>query len=161
MATRIYSAIPDSSDGDMENNIHNHSIHNPQRWNSVLVRVMLSIFGSIVLFSMIAFVRENNSDTSILSGNDQISSLKVALSSNPPNVVFILADDLGYNSLDENVTPFMSGLKDKGVTMSNYYTLEVCTPSRASLLTGRYPLMMGWQYSEQVWNIVVVVVLGV
>ena len=41
--------------------------------------------------------------------------------------------------------------------MSNYYAQEICTPSRASLLTGRYPITIGMQYEElqpnEVWGL--------
>jgi hypothetical protein len=68
-----------------------------------------------------------------------------------PNFVFLLADDLGWNSIGyENydlyfATPNLDSLARKGIVMDNYYALEVCTPSRASLLTGRYPLSIGMQ----------------
>jgi arylsulfatase A-like enzyme len=66
-----------------------------------------------------------------------------------PNIIFILADDLGYNSMSPEVSPFLSSMKDNGVYLSNYYAQEVCTPSRMSFLTGRYPLTLGWQYGAQ------------
>lgn len=69
-----------------------------------------------------------------------------------PNFVVIVADDLGWNSLSYNdeeisfATPVLSGLASKGIIMGNYYAQEVCSPSRAALLTGRYPLSTGMQY---------------
>ena len=75
----------------------------------------------------------------------QLSSTEM----NAPNLVFILADDLGYNSLSQEVSPFLSTLKGNSINLSNYYAQEVCTPSRMSLLTGRYPLTLGWQYGAQ------------
>ena len=70
-------------------------------------------------------------------------------SANPrPNVVFILADDLGYNSLSEDISPWLWKMQEKGVKLENYYSQEACTPARASLLTGRIPLSIGLQYYE-------------
>jgi len=69
-----------------------------------------------------------------------------------PNVVLILADDLGWNSMGNEdfdidfTTPTLSAMADVGLSMENYYAQEVCTPARASLLTGRLPLSMGMQY---------------
>lgn len=77
-------------------------------------------------------------------------SVTTTLSS--PNFVFIVADDLGWNSVGytnsklEFATPQMTALAKKGIIMDNFYAQEVCSPSRASLLTGRYPLSSGMQY---------------
>ena len=71
-----------------------------------------------------------------------------------PNFVFILADDLGWNAIGYHdfdlsfATPALSALAKNGITMSSYYAQEVCTPSRASLMTGRYPLTIGMQFGE-------------
>lgn len=69
-----------------------------------------------------------------------------------PHVVLVIADDLSWNSLgyvDEKLsyaTPVLTSLAQQGIIMNNFYAQEVCTPSRASLLTGRYPLSVGMQY---------------
>ena len=71
-----------------------------------------------------------------------------------PNVIFILADDLGFNSIGNEdldldfATPFLSKLAKKSITIQNYYTQESCTPARAALLTGRYPLSLGMQLTS-------------
>lgn len=71
-----------------------------------------------------------------------------------PNFVFILADDLGWNSIGydnfdlEYVTPMLNKLAANGIKMTNYYAQEVCTPSRAAFLTGRYPIRLGMQFEE-------------
>ena len=66
-----------------------------------------------------------------------------------PNIVFILADDVGYNSLSEEITPNLKKLSKLGVNLANYYTQSTSTPSRAALLTGRLPLQLGMQNYEQ------------
>jgi len=63
---------------------------------------------------------------------------------NPPNIVFILADDLGYNEVgfnrgDKSLTPNIDKLKNGGLSMTRFYVHAVCTPSRAAFITGRYP----------------------
>ena len=66
-----------------------------------------------------------------------------------PNIILILADDLGYgdirtksNSLIQ--TPNFRRIIEEGVELRNFYaSANVCTPSRAGLLTGRYPIRSG------------------
>lgn len=66
-----------------------------------------------------------------------------------PNILLILADDLGYNDLgfqgsEELLTPNLDALAANGVVFTNaYVTASVCSPSRAGLLTGRYQQFFG------------------
>lgn len=60
----------------------------------------------------------------------------------PPHVVFVLADDLGWNDVGFHGsvirTPHLDALAAGGVVLDNYYVQPLCTPSRSQLLTGRY-----------------------
>src|SRR5215467_10670800 len=62
-----------------------------------------------------------------------------------PNVLFILADDLGYGDLScygrpEYKTPVLDNLAKQGMKFSdNYASAPVCTPTRTAYITGRYP----------------------
>ena len=66
-----------------------------------------------------------------------------------PNIIFILADDLGYGDLSylgskDIKTPNIDQLAAKGMKLTNFYANStVCSPSRASLLSGRYPDQVG------------------
>lgn len=68
-----------------------------------------------------------------------------------PNVVLIMADDLGYGDLscygsDSIRTPVLDQLARDGVRLTNFYAgCTVCTPSRMALLTGAYPARVGWR----------------
>ncbi len=72
-----------------------------------------------------------------------------SLAAKKPNIVFILADDLGYADLScygasEIKTPNLDRMANEGVRFTNFYTPAcVCTPSRASLMTGCYPKRVG------------------
>ena len=76
----------------------------------------------------------------------QYQALKAA---NKPNVVILFTDDQGYHDLgcygaDEFQTPHLDHLAQQGVKFTNFYVAaSVCTPSRASLLTGCYPQRVG------------------
>src|SRR5215467_753330 len=65
-----------------------------------------------------------------------------------PNVVFILCDDLGFGDLgcygSRIRTPNLDRLAGEGVRFTNFCSADpVCSPSRAALLTGRYPTRVG------------------
>ena len=66
-----------------------------------------------------------------------------------PNIVFIMADDLGNADLGyrggEIKTPNIDKLANAGVRCESFYGMPVCTPSRAALMTGRYPIRHGLQ----------------
>ncbi|XP_051876640.1 arylsulfatase B isoform X2 [Pristis pectinata] len=71
-----------------------------------------------------------------------------------PHIVFILADDFGWNDIgyhgSEIRTPVLDKLSDQGVRLENYYVQPQCTPSRSQLLTGRYQIHTGLQH-EIIW----------
>lgn len=62
---------------------------------------------------------------------------------------FFLIDDMGYNDIGyqsvdlPHATPTMDRLASSGVTLTSYYTIPSCTPTRAALMTGKYPHNIG------------------
>jgi arylsulfatase A-like enzyme len=47
-----------------------------------------------------------------------------------PNIIFLLVDDMGYDSLSPEITPFLKSLQKGGVDMTSYYTQEKCQLER-------------------------------
>lgn len=67
-----------------------------------------------------------------------------------PHIVHIVADDLGwkdvgFNGADDLSTPNIDALARGGVRLTQFYAQPMCTPTRAALMTGRYPFRYGLQ----------------
>jgi arylsulfatase A-like enzyme len=66
-----------------------------------------------------------------------------------PNILYILADDLGWADVGfrstDLKTPTIDQLARDGAVMDQFYVQPMCTPTRAALMTGRYPLRYGLQ----------------
>src|SRR5690348_12045499 len=69
-----------------------------------------------------------------------------------PNFIVVLCDDLGFGDIGAYgakliKTPNIDRMAEEGVRLTDYYApANVCTPSRAGLLTGRYPIRSGLAY---------------
>lgn len=77
------------------------------------------------------------------------SALRVNAATRKPNILLIVADDLGYGELGcqgnpQIPTPHIDSIAKSGVRFTNaYVTAPVCSPSRAALMTGRYQTRFG------------------
>ena len=78
-----------------------------------------------------------------------------AATASKPSIVHIVADDLGFNDVwqmkgagvqsnPNTVTPNIMSLVGEGIALTSYHTYKVCAPSRASIMTGRYPWGVGY-----------------
>ena len=85
-------------------------------------------------------------------------AVPAALAANrPPNIVLIVADDLGYNDIStfgggvaggQLQTPHIDALAEQGAVFTQSYSgSSTCAPSRAMLMTGRYPSRTGFAYT--------------
>lgn len=72
---------------------------------------------------------------------------QVASAADRPNIIVIMADDMGFSDLGcyggEIQTPTLDSLAKKGVRLTQFYNTARCCPTRASLLTGLYPHQAG------------------
>ena len=76
----------------------------------------------------------------------------------PPNIVLIVADDLGYNDISLNgggvagdavPTPHINSIAHNGINFSNGHAGNAtCSPSRAAMMTGRYPTRFGFEFTS-------------
>lgn len=69
-----------------------------------------------------------------------------------PNMIFLLADDIGWADISHNnaefSTPNIDSILEDGLEFTRFYSHALCTPSRMAFLTGRYAWKLGSQYSE-------------
>ena len=81
-----------------------------------------------------------------------------AQANDQPNIILIMADDMGYEALSSNgsescKSPNLDKLAAKGVRFTNCFSNPICTPSRVKLMTGQYNVRnyvkFGWLDREQ------------
>lgn len=75
------------------------------------------------------------------------------IKSENPNIIIIMADDMGYSDLgcygSEIQTPNLDALAENGIRFTQFYNAARCCPTRASLLTGKYPHQVGLALNGQ------------
>jgi len=85
-----------------------------------------------------------------------LSSATVA--AKKPHLIFMVLDDIGHADTGVWVgegntdvsTPHLNKLAASGVKFKSYYTQTVCSPTRSSFMTGRYPFRFGFQHETTV-----------
>jgi arylsulfatase A-like enzyme len=79
----------------------------------------------------------------------QISTASPKPAAARPNIIYLLADDLGGDDVswrDQEIkTPHLEKIANAGAKLDHYYVQPVCSPTRAAFLTGRYPFRYGFQ----------------
>lgn len=125
----------------------------PQYFSTwTIFQVAMGTLTLIIPLWMIA-TSEHYFDNTRITGSVSEANIQTPTGAKP-NFVFLLADDLGWNAIGyqdfdlDFTTPTLKKLAKTGIIMENYYGQEMCTPSRASLLTGRYPIHLGMQFTE-------------
>jgi arylsulfatase B len=76
-----------------------------------------------------------------------LTSVVAASPADKPNIVVIVADDLGWNGVSYHggfvKTPNIDRVAAEGVQLDRFYVSPMCSPTRAGLMTGRYPMRFG------------------
>ena len=94
------------------------------------------------------------------------SSASALAAARLPNIVLIVADDLGYNDVSLNgglvggrlKTPNIDRIANEGVNLATAYSgSPTCAPSRAAIMTGRYPTRYGYEFTPTAKNFMKVV----
>ncbi len=116
----------------------------------MVVLVLLAMPALYVGFKVLSYSQVDNEEH-LLAKQEYLtglSSQSIRLEQ-PPNILLILLDDLGYGDLGVTgsksiATPSLDMLAQQGVKLNNFYSpAPVCTPARAGILTGRLPLRAG------------------
>jgi len=123
----------------------------------IAIAIPNSVQIATALVSMLARQFESvgpNQDVTWSSGADPRER---AQEERPPNIVLILADDLGWNDLTFNgggvaggtlPTPHINSIAAEGVNFTNGYAANgTCAPSRAALMSGRYGTRFGFEFT--------------
>lgn len=78
----------------------------------------------------------------LLLGLAFFPSLSRSNENSPPNIIFIIADDLGWGDVEfhggNTATPNLNRLLNEGVELRQHYVAPVCSPTRSGFMTGRY-----------------------
>ena len=91
------------------------------------------------------------------TGTSQTPPIKSASSYSKPNIIILLADDLGWADLgfrgSDIETPHIDRLAREGLTLNRFYSMPICTPTRSALMTARDPMKLGTIYAGfQPWQ---------
>lgn len=98
---------------------------------------------SILLLSIVLVIFSCSKDS------NEATSIEVP-NTESPNILFIIADDLGKDAINgfsegsiKPNTPNIDAIRNNGISFSNFWTNPTCTPTRASIITGKYGYRTG------------------
>ncbi len=134
----------------------------------VLAALVLAVGGlyakggsaEVLLWVVKLFIRQEhapNREVAWAVPNAPESTSQSSQGRKPPNIILIVADDLGYNDITLNggglakgtvPTPHINSLAQQGANFETSYSGNAtCAPSRAAMMTGRYPTRFGFEFT--------------
>ena len=109
-----------------------------------VIALVATLLVGLVRFVYVSATDPNTDETHLLAKQEYLAEMPPA-KENAPNIVVIFFDDLGWGDLSSYgnqliETPNIDSIAAQGLLMTDFYSSSpVCTPSRAALLTGRFP----------------------
>lgn len=113
------------------------------RWTLIVACLLVTV--AMVPLALAWWIARGDPSIRVDQHRDYLAGLSGSAPPTAPNIVLVFADDLGYGDIASYGskairTPHLDALARDGVSLSNFYAASpVCTPSRFSCLTGRYP----------------------
>ncbi len=108
---------------------------------------MKNIIGLISVIFLLACSDASDKKADIHPEPEQQKIESTLNTTQPPNVVFILVDDMGFGDVGYNgseiATPNLDQMASEGVRLDRNYVYPICSPTRAALMTGQNPLRYG------------------
>jgi len=136
------------------------------KWLGVFIGILVVLLGGAYLFreplllSLVRYQSEQRTPVGahrdIAWGGAAADALEALRGDGPPNIILIVADDLGWNDLTINggvaggtvPTPHIDSIAQDGAFFANGYAANgTCAPSRASLMSGRYSTRFGFEFT--------------
>ena len=123
-------------------------------WAGLLLMMALPSVSNAIQPDSEYLVREKQFGEQWAADDKQVQNKLAALEKKfdkKPNIIFILADDIGYTELGSYgggkvrgfSTPNLDRMADEGIRLLSFYSEPSCTPTRAALMSGRHPVRMG------------------
>ena len=140
MVPNYGSSIEDSSRTDPELSTNKMIVSNSPR-STTQQAYGFTVLCLVLVSTLATFIAVKSGHLNLLEQLSQID-FDESTPSRPPNFIFILADDMAFNSIGYEpydmafVTPALTKLSARGIRNLNSYSQEMCTPARAALMTG-------------------------